>query len=292
MHRYHPRALEAERPRRGPRDQAATALRSGQARHEPRRQAASVVCLHASASSGRQWQTLRRQLTGGYQVLFPDLYGSGNSPPWPAQRDLTLADEVALLEPVFEAAGESFHLVGHSYGGAVAVRAALTYPGRRFLSLVLIEPVLFGLLLAEEPGEPATREIVALCQHTKAAVELGALDSAAKRFIDYWMSPGTWASMPPQRRAAAAQAMPSVASQWSAIFAEATPLSAYSSLDLPTLYLVGSQSPASARAVARLLTQALPDVTTAELRGAGHMAPITHPDMVNPAIEAHIAQTR
>jgi pimeloyl-ACP methyl ester carboxylesterase len=101
-------------------------------------------------------------VTGGDQVLFPDLYGSGNSPPWPAGRELTLADEVALLEPVFEAAGESFHLVGHSYGGAVAVRAALTHPGR-FLSLVLIEPVLFGLLLAEDPGQPAAREIIALC---------------------------------------------------------------------------------------------------------------------------------
>ena len=35
--------------------------------------------------------------------------------------------DVALLE----AADEAVHLVGHSYGGAVAVRAALTYPGRK-----------------------------------------------------------------------------------------------------------------------------------------------------------------
>jgi pimeloyl-ACP methyl ester carboxylesterase len=123
-------------------------------------------------------------------------------------------------------------------------------------------------------------------------VELGALDSAARRFIDYWMGPGTRAGLPPQRRVAVAQAMPSVRSQWSAIFAEATPLPAYSSLDLPTLYLVGSHSPASVRAVARLLTQTLPDVTTARLEGAGHMAPVTHPDMVNLVIETHIAQIR
>lgn len=65
-----------------------------------------------------------------------------------------LADEVALLEPVFAAAGESFHLAGHSYDGAVALRAALADPGR-VRSLVLIEPVLFGLLLAEDPGQGA-----------------------------------------------------------------------------------------------------------------------------------------
>jgi pimeloyl-ACP methyl ester carboxylesterase len=204
---------------------------------------------------------------------------------------LTLADEVALLEPVFEAAGESCHLVGHSYGGAVAARAVLTYPGR-FRSLVLIEPVLFGLLLAEDPRQPAAREVAAVCQHTRAAVEVGALDSAGERFIDYWMGTGTWAGMPPHRRAMIAQAMPSVRNQWTAIFGEATPLSAYSLLDLPTLYLVGSKSPPSTRAVARLLTQTLPDVTSAELKDAGHMAPLTHPDIVNAAIQEHIGQIR
>jgi pimeloyl-ACP methyl ester carboxylesterase len=292
MHGYHPTAVpEAERVR-GPRDQAATARYGGQGRREPGTQAAaSVVCLHASASSGRQWQALHRRLADGYQVLSPDLYGSGNSPPWSVGRELALADEVALLEPVFQAAGESPYLVGHSYGGAVAARAALTYPGR-FRSLVLIEPVLFGLLLAEDPGQSAAREIVALSQHTTVSVEAGALDSAARRFIDYWMGPGTWAAMPSRRRAAAAQAMPSVRSQWSAIFAETTPLPAYSSLDLPTLYLVGSRSPASTHAVTRLLIPALPNVTTVVLEGTGHMAPITHAGLVNAAIEKHIAQVR
>ena len=78
--------------------------------------------------------------------------------------------------------------------------------------------------------------------------------------------------------------------QWSAVFAEATPLPEYASLDMPVLYLVGSQSPASARAVATLLAKTLPEVTTVELEGAGHMAPVTHSGIVNAAIEAHLAQ--
>jgi pimeloyl-ACP methyl ester carboxylesterase len=270
---------------------AAAARRAGQARRDQQsaQAIASVVCLHASASSGRQWQALGRRLAGRYRVLSPDLYGAGDSPPWPAERQPTLTDEVALLEPVFEAAGEPVHLVGHSYGGAVAARAALTYPGR-FRSLVLIEPVLFGLLLAQDPGQSAAREVVAVCQHTRIAVKLGALDSAARRFIDYWMGPGAWAGMPPHRQAAAARAMRTVSSEWSAIFAETTPLAAYASLNLPTLYVVGGKSPVSTRAVTRLLTQALPHVTMAELADVGHMAPITHPDLVSAAIEAHIAQ--
>ena len=48
--------------------------------------------------------------------------------------------------------------------------------------------------------------------------------------------------------------------------------------------MVGKNSPASASAVARLLAQTLPCVETLEFEGLGHMGPITHPEVVNPAI--------
>src|SRR5262245_15621130 len=105
----------------------------------------AVVCLHASASSSAQWRPLIERLGGRFRTLAADLYGSGRSPAWPGERPMWLADEVALLAPVFEAAGPRFHLVGHSYGGAVALRAALANSAR-IESLVLFEPVLFSLL--------------------------------------------------------------------------------------------------------------------------------------------------
>jgi len=64
-------------------------------------------------------------LAGRYRVLAADLYGCGGSPVWPGQRPLSLIDEAALIEPILAAARDRFHLVGHSYGGAVALRAAL-----------------------------------------------------------------------------------------------------------------------------------------------------------------------
>jgi pimeloyl-ACP methyl ester carboxylesterase len=247
------------------------------------------VCVHSSASSGRQWGALQRHLADGHRVLAPDLYGSGDSPRWTGDRELTLADEVALLEPALQAAGRPFHLVGHSYGGVVALRAALDDPGR-IRSLVLIEPVMFGLLVADDPDQPATREIISVRDDTGAAIERGALDSAAERFIDYWMGPGSLARMPPGRRASAAEAMRDVQQEWSALFAETTPLAAYSALDVPTLFLIGSQSPASARRVTALLAATLPRMTVTELDGVGHMSPVTHPGLVNAAIEDHIAR--
>jgi pimeloyl-ACP methyl ester carboxylesterase len=79
--------------------------------------------------------------------------------------------------------------------------------------------------------------------------------------------------------------MRAVKGEWHATFTEATPLSAFSALDVPVLYLTASESPASARGVARLLTRTLPRVTTLEVEGVGHMGPVTHPERVNALIE-------
>ena len=77
---------------------------------------------------------------------------------------------------------------------------------------------------------------------------------------------------------------------WRAAFEEPVPLSAFGALDVPTLCLVGSDSPASSRAVARLLAKTLPRVTEIEIDGVGHMGPVTHPDRINARIEGHLEQ--
>ena len=99
------------------------------------------------------------------------------------------------------------------------------------------------------------------------------------------MGDGTWAATPEARRAALAAAMPSVKPQWHAAFCEPSPLRSFAAIDVPTLFLTGSRSKASARAVARLLTGVLPNVRTEEIQGVGHMAPVTHPELVNPLVE-------
>lgn len=247
----------------------------------------SILCLHASASSSAQWRPLTDRLAGRFRILAADLYGSGKSPKWPDDRPLALADEVALLAPAIEAAGPRLHLVGHSYGGAVALMATLAHRDR-IESLVLFEPVLFSLLIAEDPTQAGAREIAAVRDDTIAALGGGDPSASAARFVDYWMGSGSWAGMPAPRREAVAAAMAVVKAEWHAAFTEPTPLATFSTLDVPVLLLTGSESPASSRGVARLLTESLPRVTPLEVEGVGHMGPVTHPDRVNPLIESYL----
>lgn len=159
------------------------------------------------------------------------------------------------------------------------------------LSLVLFEPVLFSVLIADAPESAAAREISAVRDDTIRLVDEGNLNLSAQRFVDYWVGDGTWAATPESRRPALAAAMRIVKSEWHALFHERTPLSAFAAVNVPTLFLTGTKSKASALAIARLVTSLLPRVYEEEIEGVGHMAPVTHPDTVNPLIERFLEAT-
>ena len=242
-----------------------------------------VVCLHSNASSSSQWRELLDALAPRCHVLAPDSFGAGRSPAWPSDRPVALRDEVALLEPVFARAGDPFALVGHSYGGAMALVAAVAQPGR-VRALALYEPTLFALLDAEAAPPNDADGIRAAVAVAGASLDAGRADAAAAHFIDYWMGTGAWRGMPESRKPPIAAAVANVRGWGAALFGEPTPLAAFAKLDVPVLLMVGSDSPASSRGVARLLAGALPRVQLVTLDGLGHMGPITHPHRVNATI--------
>ncbi len=246
-----------------------------------------VVCLHANASSSAQWRALTESLGRTYHVLAADSYGTGRSPSWPTERPLTLGDEVELLEPVFARAGEPFSLVAHSYGAAVALIAAVRQPGR-IRALALYEPVLFSLLDDESPPPNDGDGIRAAVAAGVAALEHHDPASAARCFIDYWMGPGSWDRTPQPRKDPIVASIINIAAWGNALSTESTPLEAFSRLDVPVLFMAGTDSPASSLGVARLLTGALPRAEVVRFEGLGHMGPVTHAEVVNEAIRAFL----
>jgi pimeloyl-ACP methyl ester carboxylesterase len=248
-----------------------------------------VVCIHSNASTSGQWRGLMDLLAPKFHVLAPDSYDAGKGPHWPSDRVIRLRDEVALLEPVIRRAGSPLTLVGHSYGAAVALIAALANP-RRVRAVAVYEPTLFALLDAETPPPNEAEGIRNVAADAGAALDSGNQDTAAERFIDYWMGAGAWKQTPEPRKPPIAAAVANVRRWGHALFTEPTPLSAFRSLDVPVLYMVGRRSPPSAHGVARLLTAALPRVEVVEFEKLGHMGPVTHPDTVNEVIKRFLAR--
>jgi len=243
-----------------------------------------VVCIHSNASSSAQWRALMDLLAPEFRVFAPDSYGSGKSPEWHSDRVISLRDEVALIEPVLAKAGSPLALVGHSYGAAVALIAALANPGR-VRALAVYEPTLFSLIEAERPAPNEADGIQNAVARSRAALDAGDADAAARHFIDYWMGEGAWQQTPEPRKPPIAASVTNVRRWAHALTTEPTPLEAFRALDIPVLYMVGRRSTASAHGVARLLTAALPRVEVVEFEKLGHMGPVTHPEPVNQAIK-------
>jgi pimeloyl-ACP methyl ester carboxylesterase len=250
----------------------------------------TVLLLHATASSRAQWGALSDALRASWHVLAPDLYGYGESDPWPGSRPFALADEAALAEAILPPGNGTIHLVGHSYGGAVALRLAMQQP-ERLRSLVLIEPVAFHLLW-DEPADPADRrlfhEVRKIAALVSRAAASGDYRSAMARFVDYWNGDGAWMRTKPELQSELARRIPKVVLDFWATMTESTPRAAYGRIAVPTLVLRGSRSPRPTRRIAELVADSLPKSHLRTIDGAGHMLPLTHTQVVNAAIVEYL----
>lgn len=251
-----------------------------------------VVCLHSSAGTHSQWQGLANTLSRHWQVLLPDLHGHGRSPQFASTlMNAMQADADALIDLMETAqpqlAQRGVHLVGHSYGAAVAIQIALRRP-ELVRSLSLYEPVAFGVLRELAPRDPALLEITDVAHSVRGLLQRGELDEAAATFISYWGGEATWNHMAGAQRDAVASRMPAVPRHFDACFTARWHKSLLSRLTMPILLMNGSQTRTPARRVAELLAHALPNAVRAEVPGAGHLGPITHEATVNAWVTGRI----
>jgi pimeloyl-ACP methyl ester carboxylesterase len=252
----------------------------------------TVLLLHSSAGSSAQWRSLTDILQARWRVLAPDLHGYGQTGQQPLPASPGLADEIVLADAVLAESAEPIHLVGHSYGGAVALRFAAERP-ERLRSLTLIEPVAFHLLCGAPAGTAEHglfREVAALAADVTESAAEGDGRRGMARFVDYWNGAGSWMRLRPEAQVALARQAPRVALDFRAAMTDSTRLRALRGIAVPTLILRGSASPRPTRRIAALVAQVLPKARLQAIEGAGHMLPLTHPAAVNAVITDHLSR--
>lgn len=246
----------------------------------------TVVLLHSSASSAVQWNALVEDLAGRFDVRTVEFHGHGDRAPWAAEWPMRMADEAALVRPLLEAVGGA-HLVGHSYGGAVALGLAASAPGL-VRSVVAFEPVVFALLQEHLPQDGQTQRVRDLGESMHASAARGEHARAAERFVDHWSGPGTWQRLPAGRQQALARRVDAVNRQFGALWREPWPAAWSARTEMPMLLMTGSDTTTAARVIHTLLRIRLPHAAHETLPGMGHMGPITHAEAVNARIAAFL----
>ena len=246
-----------------------------------------VVCVHGSASNGGQWRSFRQAIRGRCRVFTPDLVGYG-SRRYRDNGNFTLQNEVdAIIEQIGDIT-EAFHLIGHSYGGAVATYFAKQYP-ERVKSLILYEPANFAML-AEDEGESAAYAEILKVRATFGAGKTTAMTRwrAARHFITYWSGSKAWRKFNFTRRSAIARVMPKVAAEFDALFAAGETMRDMSDLDMPVKIICGTRTRFAAKRVSELMAAKIRDSRLLQLVDLHHMAPLTDPHSVNPLLVDYV----
>lgn len=232
----------------------------------------SALMIHCSLAHSAAFAGLAAELGDLLAIRAYDLPGHGKSGDWdgavPFQR-LSVDMAVDLLEGPTD-------LIGHSFGGTVALRLAVERPDL-VRSLTLIEPVFFAAAYADYPGLLDSH--CAEMDEIDQAIKAGDRETAARLFLRVWGDGRRWADLPEQMRQKAMEQIHMITAAHPEIGLDTAGVlssGAVDRLDVPTLLIEGSESP---HYVAKINTGLARRITGAErcvIEGAGHMVALSH----------------
>jgi pimeloyl-ACP methyl ester carboxylesterase len=249
-----------------------------------------VVALHCSLGSGRQWKTLADELARSHRFFAPDISGYGANT-CALDLPLTLAEEVRCLSGTLNDAEGPIHLVGHSYGGAIAFRIATASPfAHRVRSLTLIEPVLPTLLCESDADRRLHARFAQVTRDVTEDIWNGSVLEAIDMFTAFWNGSGPQDPAPAGVRLRMIERADKLVFDFQAAFAEENVATAAASLRVPTLLLSGGLSPYFTQRIVQRLGAIIDGAEVRHLPAAGHMLPLTHASTINPTIARHIAR--
>ena len=238
-----------------------------------------LVLVHGSPGDGRSWGRVVPFLKERFRTICPDLPGYGGSDRLafdePAGRMAAMGTAVAQLIASLAA---PVRLVGHSFGGNIALQAALQAGPGAVERMVLFEPVYFRAL--QLTGDAAAFDPAAAYFEDYARRVAAGESQVVRLMIDYWFGEGAFARLPAAVRGYLGGFAAINAIDVRSTFACACTAPDLAALRQPVLIVDGETSPSVVRSIAGALAKLLPNARTEGLAGANHGMLDTHPDAV------------
>lgn len=122
-----------------------------------------LILLHGFPESHRTWRYVMAHFAGRYRLIAPDQRGfAGSSKPEGVeayQPKAMVADLLALADHL---GVDTFTLVGHDWGGAIAWMAALNHPDRvkRLIMANAAHPFTYQKALFDDPDQRASAQYI------------------------------------------------------------------------------------------------------------------------------------
>ena len=235
---------------------------------------APVLFLPGSYSTARAWAGVMERLEGRRRISV-SLPGYGATPERRGPDGGTMAEMLDWLGEVADRIGTPFHLVGHSFGGQIALAAALAGE-LPLLSLVSFEgnPIYGRQAEADFPWRTETAEMLARFSRAVAAGD----PEAPALIIDYWSRPGTFAALPGQVRAFCAAGAATNLLDWKAAQTFTPEFGDFADVRTPCTICRGSLANPAIVDVSAALVAAIPDSRLKVVEGADHFLISTHPE--------------
>lgn len=248
----------------------------------------TLVLVPGSCSTGVAWRPVIKALDGKFRSVTTSLLGYGQTAERRLDANPSVEFEAEILERVIakaSAGGEAVHLVGHSFGGSVALLVAMRKRVPIATLTVLEAPLPAILRQGEETHYRAFRDMT----DAYFAAWDGGDREAIRSMIDFYGGAGTWAAWPERVRAYAVETTPVNMLDWACAYDNLLSPDMLAAIDVPVAVAVGAQShPAICRANG-LVAMSIDGATFKTIGGAAHFMISTHPAQVAELIAAHVS---
>ena len=245
-----------------------------------------IVALHCSSASGSQWRSLKAVSSMPHRIFTPDFIGTPSRGAW-TEDTFSLADEASEILTLISSIDAPVHLIGHSYGAAVALHIARERPDL-VKSLCLYEPTLFSVLRSASVSDFVLyQEIESLVATLQSALSLGDKALACQVFSDFWGGLGTYTAMPEQRQIELQNWIPKVIHDFFALMHEDNPHHILPQ-DILTTLMVGENTHLQTARIGTLLHGQSSMSRLSMIDNAGHLEPFARRPLVFQEIATHL----